>query len=116
MSLADKIRSAPARIQAKLERAANSTLDPINREIHTILGVQGSDSDRSKPGEPPRKQTGRLQRTTYAKWTVNPIRISIVSEAPYAQILDKQLNRPIVQPIRERVHWLVRNLIRDGLR
>lgn len=52
---------------------------------------------RSKPGEPPRKDTGRLQASAAAQ-TVDATRSvqgSVSVSTPYAKRLNDEMNRPI---------------------
>jgi hypothetical protein len=48
--------------------------------MRVLVGVQGSRKDRSKPGEPPRKQTGGLYQSM--GYQVMPERFSVLCGSP----------------------------------
>lgn len=54
-----------AQKQRNLEDAAAYLLD----EWRKTVGIQGSRRDRSAPGQPPRRQTGTLQASLFARVT-----------------------------------------------
>lgn len=67
--------SLRTRIQGNLVAAANAW----NAEKDRALGVQGSEDSRSKPGEPPRRQTGELQKRTVAVAAASKLEIQIIT-------------------------------------
>jgi hypothetical protein len=80
----------------------------LSEELTRTLGVQGSPSVRSAPGEAPRRQSGHLQETTRAIADTNRLRLVIVTDAPYGPILNDQLNRPFARIAVDRSRAAVR--------
>jgi len=52
----------------------------------------------SRPGEPPRKRTGRLQKGVKATWTFKTTTVRVVSEAPYSLFLEKGTRKMSARP------------------
>jgi hypothetical protein len=50
-----------------------------NAEARRVLGVQGSPTNRSRPGQAPRRQTGQLQAGTRAIPAASSLSIQIVT-------------------------------------
>jgi len=112
MSLADRIAQTPKRVQDDLIRFANAVIPYVQDEMKRTLSVQGSKHDRSKPGEPPRKQTGELMRRAYARYYINTspaweLSIKFGSDASYFGYLQrgtpKLKRRPSIEPTIERI-------------
>lgn len=70
----------------------------VSVPIQIVRGPRGGKRIiRSKPGEPPRKETGKLQASIKAQ-TIAPADVvasGITADAPYAVALQERLNRPI---------------------
>lgn len=119
MGLADRINAIPGRIRSSLERAAQAAINPIDREVKAVLGVQGSEKDRSKPGEPPRRQVGTLQAGSGVRWTTKPhIRITIYTTqiGMYLQNGTNQIRpRPFEGPIRRRINPFILRIVQAGM-
>lgn len=112
MSVADRIRDVPKRVQDDLIRFADVVIPYVQDEFKRTLNVQGSNRDRSKPGEPPRKQTGNLMRRAYARYYINTspvweLSIKFGSEAEYFGYLQRgtprMARRPSIEPTIERI-------------
>jgi len=89
------------RIASSAERAIQPVLDDIAQQVRTRIGIPVDKSRRpwirSKPGEPPRKDTGRLQTSTSTQ-TIDAgseVRASVSVQTPYARRLNNEMNRPI---------------------
>jgi len=124
VSLADRIRESPARRKARLIDLANRSIPYIQDEFKRTLGVQGSRSVRSKPGEPPRRQTGTLQKSAWARYYIETIaggwelRIKFGADAPYFRYLQdgtpRMARRPSIEPTIERIRPLIIRLIQQS--
>jgi hypothetical protein len=73
------IYDAPESLRTRLQRNLPAAAAAWNAEKDRVLGVQGSKTDRSKPGEPPRMQTGKLRRMTVAVPAASTLSIQIVT-------------------------------------
>lgn len=66
-----KIKSYRKEFMAKLEAAKNegleATAELLLEKLQSTLGRPGTRQNASKPGEPPRKRTGKGQASCYAK-------------------------------------------------
>lgn len=68
MALSDRLRGAFNRITGRTDRAMEEWARVFEAECRRVVGVQGSEDDRSKPGEPPRRQTGEGQASIVVRW------------------------------------------------
>lgn len=110
-NLFDRIaRQCEARLKAEMDRIK----DDIQKRIGVPVVRTGGKVIRSKPGEPPRKDTGKLQASTSAQ-TIDATRAvhgSVSVATPYARRLNNEMNRPIFgQTLAEN-----RDAIRDAMR
>lgn len=78
-SLAKLVYAAPDSLRTRLGRNLPEAAKAIQAVSDKVLGVQGSEHDRSRPGEPPRRQTGELQRATRAVPAASKLEISILT-------------------------------------
>lgn len=123
MSLADRIRDVPRRVQDDLIRFANAVIPYVQDEFKRTLNVQGSRSDRSKPGEPPRRQTGRLVKSAWARYYIETspgwsLLIKFGADQPYFRYLTdgtaRIAPRPSIEPTIRRIRpQLVRLLLQS---
>lgn len=119
MGLADRINAIPGRIKSSLERAAQAAINPIDREVKAVLGVQGTPSKRSKPGEPPRRQIGTLQKGSGVRWTTQPhIRI-VIYTTDIGMLLQNGTTRirprPFEGPIRKRINPFILRIVQQSM-
>lgn len=109
------------RIPASVERAIKPVLDAMAEQVRQRIGVPVDKSKRpwvrSLPGEPPRKDTGRLQTST-ATQTIDAnseVRGSVSVQTPYAQRLNNQMNRPIYGQILQQNREAILSAMRSGV-
>ncbi len=107
--IAQLLSEVPKRLKTQFEPGIVKAADSLNAELQQTLGAQGTRSSPSKPGEPPRRQTGELQRVTKA--TANPATLSItIITTDYGRILNLKA-RPWLKAALERNQAARRNLI-----
>jgi hypothetical protein len=75
------IYETPNSLRTRLQRNLPAAAAAWNAEKDLILGVQGSKHDRSRPGEPPRQQTGKLRKQTVAVPAASTLSIQIITTA-----------------------------------
>lgn len=109
------------RISASVERALQPVLDAMAQQVRQRIGVPVDKSKRpwvrSKPGEPPRKDTGQLQASTNIQ-TIDAnseIRGSVSVERPYARRLNNEMDRPIFGDILQQNRDTILNAMRRGV-
>lgn len=109
------------RIAASAERAMKPVLDDMAGQLRTRIGIPVDKSRtpwiRSKPGEPPRKDTGRLQTST-ATQTIDAndkVLGSVSVSTPYAKRLNNEMNRPIFGDILADNREALRDALRRGI-
>lgn len=71
--------------------------DDVRKRIGVPVERSGGRVIRSKPGEPPRRDTGRLQASVDAARIENDSHVvaSVSVDTPYARKLNDQMDRPI---------------------
>lgn len=113
---------------AEVVRAAGRVLyvgaDMIRAEAHRSISagsVSGKGHVPSRPGEPPKRDTGVLQAHIEAK-LVEPLVAEVSSNAPYAAPLEfgssKMADRPYMRPARDKMAPQIERLFAkemDGL-
>ncbi len=66
-----------SRIERNIRRASGKVLDDfkslVEKDFKATISVQGSPTNRSKPGQPPKRQTGKLVRSIQVKRKPNGI-------------------------------------------
>lgn len=60
-----------------------------------LLAVQGSSTDRSKPGEPPRRQTGHLQASVFSQVDEESLSAFVGTNEPVGEYLELGTKRGI---------------------
>jgi hypothetical protein len=75
------IYDAPETLRTRLQRNLPDAAAAWNAEKDRVLGVRGSEHDRSRPGEPPRRQTGELRKRTVAVPAASSLSIQIITTA-----------------------------------
>jgi len=123
MSLADRIREVPKKRQRELIAVANRAIPYIQDEFKRTLNVQGSRSDRSAPGEPPRRQTGALVKSAWARYYIETspgwsLLIKFGADVPYFRYLTdgtpRIRPRPSIEPTIRRIRpQLIRLLLQS---
>ncbi len=96
------------------EKIVIDVQDRIGKPVGFIIGPRGGTKKiRSKPGEPPRKDTGTLQAgmTSEVIAVVGQVAGSVFDEVPYAERLEGSLDRPILTDLAETYE----DYIADGL-
>lgn len=93
------VRDIAREQQATAEKIVADVQDRVGKPVGYRIGPRGGETKiRSKRGEPPRKDTGRLQRSINAETievgdqiatSINP------GDVPYAEPLQMDLDRPI---------------------
>lgn len=109
------------RISASVERALHPVLDAMAQQVRQRIGVPVDKSKkpwvRSKPGEPPRKDTGQLQASTNIQSidANSEIRGSVSVERPYARRLNNEMDRPIFGDILQQNRDAILQAMRRGV-
>lgn len=73
--IAQLLGDTPKRLRPRFASGIVEAANPLDAEVSRTLGRQGSRLSPSQPGEPPRRQSGNLQRDTRAK--ANPADLSL---------------------------------------
>lgn len=113
MGLADKLRRGFNRWTGRVDRGFEEWARVYQRECKAVCGIQGSEEDRSKPGEAPRRQTGQGQASISCTYD-RASRIVKLSANRYMTYHDATL-RPWKTIARERA-WPILESIRARLR
>ena len=74
--IATLLSDVPKRLRARFAPGIVEAGKSLDAELSRTLGAPGTRRSPSRPGEPPRRQTGQLQARTRA--TANPADLSIV--------------------------------------
>lgn len=121
MSLADKMRESTHKRRERLIDLANRAIPYIQDEFKRTLNVPGSRTNRSRPGEPPRRQTGELVRSAYARYYIETtpdrwdLRIKFGANAPYFRYLQdgtpRMARRPSIEPTITRIRPYLTQLL-----
>ena len=82
--------SLTKKLQPRIVANAEAEAAILTRGLKEALGTQGSARDHSKPGEAPRRQSGRLQEATKA--TANPDGSITVTTSKVGAILNPDRN------------------------
>lgn len=93
--MAGRIEWNGAKLVADLKRAQaqgiQKALDVYAMALRRRIGRQGSEGNRSRPGEPPRKQSGYLQGSIYTNF--DPVsmtgQVELAEDAFYGHVLEK---------------------------
>ena len=99
MKLWEKIRDILPMTRAQHQRNLIDANAFLVTEWKKTLGVQGSKTDRSKPGQAPKRQTGGLQESIYGE--VKEGASIIRSRSPLAAIMEAGTRRMLPRPHRE---------------
>lgn len=85
-------------VVAKQSEVADAQVADIKKRISVPVDRRGSTVIRSKPGEPPRKDTGALYESIeqFTADSFTTIETVISTDRVYGPILEAQLNRPIM--------------------
>jgi len=85
--------------RAFVHRRAANGLRKLTVAVETraamLLSVQGSEIDRSKPGEPPRRQTGKLQRSVYSQVDEETLEAFVGTDDPVGTYMELGTKRGI---------------------
>lgn len=87
------------------DRLGADIADDVRRRLSVPVAGSGARAIRSKPGEPPRREFGKLRTSVdHRVIRVGAERIALRitaggSLAPYAPILEKKLNRDILRSV-----------------
>lgn len=95
-SIAQELADLPRRLHERAARNVRDATLALAAEVQEVLSVQGSPSNRSRPGEAPRRQTGRLQGSVTTEIDEARATGRVIIEAPYASYLIS-MNRPIFE-------------------
>lgn len=91
-------------------KIASDVKDRISVPVGYKIGPRGGSTKiRSKKGEPPRKDTGRLKQsiTSESITDTDEINTSVFTEVEYAKHLEEDLDRPIFESELEAVEQLI---------
>lgn len=109
------------RIARNVEAAALAEMQRLKPIVQKRIGVPvqrtGGKTIRSRPGEPPRRDTGRLQASATAQ-TIDATRTvqgSVSVNTPYAKRLNNQMNRPIFGSILPDNRQAIRDAVRSAI-
>lgn len=98
--MANTLRWYGSQIQAAIIRESERRLDAtgilVTNEVRRLLSVSGTRTSRSRPGEPPRKQLGRL-RASYT-WERSGLTVRIGTNYQVARILELGSRRMAPRP------------------
>lgn len=91
--------------KSKLDRVMDKRFEEvgivISRHAKALVGVQYPPA--SSAGEPPRRRTGRLQRSiTYTTDRKGGVKVRIYATAPYGEWLETGTSRMAARPWRKR--------------
>lgn len=109
------------RIAASAERSMKPVLDDMAQQVRDRIGIPVDKSRRpwirSKPGEPPRKDTGRLQTSTATQTLEggDSVQGSVSVSTPYAKRLNNEMNRPIYGQILQKNRDALLDALRHGI-
>lgn len=108
--LALKLRlAAKNKFGKDLDAKMNAAAAALEAEAKQLCSVQGSASNRSKPGEPPRRQTGRGMNSIRARWD-KLSRSLYLTAVNYMLILEKR-NRPWQRTAIEKARAMFKDLL-----
>jgi hypothetical protein len=93
----DRVRSLMPWVKAQKRRNLAEAGQYLESEWKKTVSVPGSRSDRSKPGEPPRRQTGETQKSLKATVTDD---LLTMHGSKVAQYLDEGTRRMAARPHR----------------
>lgn len=102
-----KVKSRSSSMKRKIVHARTNAMHQLSIEMEeklkTVIGKQGSRFDRSKPGEPPRRQTGYLQENVSVEF-VGGKQLTVRSPQ-YGTWLDGGTGRMAARPwLRRTIH------------
>lgn len=105
LSLFDEIEAdIAAKSREIAEKIAIDVKDRIGVPVGYAIGPKGGTRKiRSKRGEPPRKDTGKLQAGLQSDviQVTGQIAASVFNEVPYGEPLERKLDRPILTDLAE---------------
>lgn len=104
------VSDARAALADALGDVASTVRDRVGKPVGYAIGPRGGVRKiRSKRGEPPRRDTGRLQKSveSAAIEIADKIAGSVYVGAPYAEPLQHNLDRPILSDVLEATEDLV---------
>lgn len=97
-AILDRLKSLIPWGRAARRKRLHTAADYLLAEWRKTVGVQGTRKNRSLPGEPPRKQTGELQASLFAR--VEDDLLVIGSTAKHAGLLESGTRRMAARPHR----------------
>lgn len=115
-----QLEATPGRLRSKAKRDAMQIAELFVDTAQSLVGKQGSPSTPSRPGQPPRRQTGRLWAgiTGTVREEGKGFLISIKGEAPYTLPVERghggrspALPRPFLERTYKRIENRVRNIL-----
>lgn len=82
-----ELEGLPRKIRATALRNLADATEALEGSYREVLSVRGSRHDRSRPGEAPRYQTGRLWASVHREVDAARLTGRVVVGAPYASYL-----------------------------
>lgn len=102
--LADRVAQILAETRDRAERARVEAATLLEAELRREVGEQGNRRAPSRPGDAPKRQTGRGQRSIRAEVVGDAV---VVTAGPHMVALDRGTGRvaarPWVQPVLHRL-------------
>lgn len=86
-SIAQQLAGLPRKIRSVAARNLEDAARALEDEVREVLSVRGSREDRSRPGEAPRYQTGRLYNSVHREVDGVRLRARVIAGAPYSSYL-----------------------------
>jgi hypothetical protein len=104
----------PAQLRTRIGKNLPAVAAAWNAEKDRVLGVKGTRSNRSKPGEAPREQTGMLRRLTVAVAAASKPEIQIITTS-VGKILNAGAGRLLARPFINRITRQAAKAMREAL-
>lgn len=105
-----ELQALPGRTRSRALRNVTEATNLFVSELKITLGRQGSPGVHSRPGEPPRRQSGRLQREVHGVIDARALTGKVIVPTPYGWPLEYGRKsypftspRPFIAPTRRRI-------------
>lgn len=86
---------ARAYVRRRTLRGLLRLVTAVETRAKALLGVQGSPTDRSHPGQPPRRQTGNLQASVFSQVDEESLSAFVGTNVDYGEYLELGTKRGI---------------------
>lgn len=96
--LSQAIDAVARRTRSVQDRNLKDAADALAAEVRAVLSTPGSRKSRSRPGDPPRSQSGNLLRSVGTRPVAGGQSIDVVVAAPYASYLERGTPKMAARP------------------